>query len=44
MWSLEHSWPWIAAAVLVCSACFILLLRTFTSSSERDVLRIGARA
>ncbi|PTL75378.1 hypothetical protein [Vitiosangium sp. GDMCC 1.1324] len=42
VWSIEFSWPWIAAAVLVCSACFIRLLRT--SASEHDVLRVGVQA
>ncbi|WPB77750.1 hypothetical protein KYC5002_01115 [Archangium violaceum] len=40
---LEPTWGWTAAAMLVCSACFIHWLRTSTSS-ERDVLRVRARA
>jgi amino acid transporter len=40
-WSVDPSWGQVAAAVLVCSGCFIHWLRTFTS--ERDVLRAGTR-
>ncbi|OJT19094.1 hypothetical protein BO221_36925 [Archangium sp. Cb G35] len=40
---LEPTWGWTAAAMLVCSACFIHWLRT-SSSSERDVLRVRAEA
>lgn len=40
-WSVGPSSAWVAAAVLVCSGCFIQLLRP--SPSERDVLRAGAR-
>ncbi|HSP80369.1 MAG TPA: hypothetical protein VLQ93_17690 [Myxococcaceae bacterium] len=41
-WRLEPSWAWIAAAVLASSGYFIHWLRT--STSERDVLRVGTRA
>jgi hypothetical protein len=40
---LEPSWGWTAAAVLVCTACFISWLRMSTTT-ERDVLRVRARA